>query len=208
MLLGTDSRGKHPPKNKSTEEQLKTIKLILENLPYDSVRRKNYTRKIFKDGSLTMQKIFNIYKTHCEINEEKHLSIKTFVRIFKTEFPEYGLNAKKEMVRISTTTTAPTIKEEIEEEESVRINELFVINPDGDKIIVHQGDIIEEDNQDDDPDMEEQMFDEDSIIEEDTNRDTIIYDPQTVTYTVPTYHVRVVPVSTHIDTNTGQIQFL
>lgn len=174
--------------------------MILEHFPYSVVRNKTRSKKVFKDNTLSLQKLFNTYKTHCINNDEKFLSIKTFVRIFRNEFPEYSIqNSGKREPKMALIKTEPTSKkaiEEIDTNANLSIGELYVINAHGQKVVLDPNDLIEED-----PDIMEEHQNE-------ANTETIIYDPQAaVTYTsVPTFQVRLLPGQI-VDSSTGQIQF-
>lgn len=58
---GEDLRGRHPPGNKLSDEQVLKIKAHIESFPFIEVTRKKYKKRLL-DSNLTIQKMYNYFK--------------------------------------------------------------------------------------------------------------------------------------------------
>lgn len=140
--------------------------------------------------------MFTTYKNYCQDRNEKNLSIKTFVRIIRTEFPEYTISSVKKEVNKPIAARSEFIKKE-EKDEDIIINEIVVYNA--------EDQVIEEEMQDSDDYYDENIIEEDVDIK---GEDNTIYDPNNFNegeYT--TFEVQVLPISGVSEHNEQQIFF-
>jgi hypothetical protein len=136
--------------------------------------------------------MFTTYKDYCRDRNEKSLSIKTFVRIMRTEYPEYTISSAKREIKPRL---CESIKKEEKDDNEIIINEIVVYNT--------EDQLITEEMQDSDD-----YYDED-IIEEDADiKDHTVYEPDTYNeaeYT--TFEVQVLPITSVTEHNDQQIFF-
>ena len=63
----SDLRGKHPPKNKSTDEQIKYVQEHIESFPMvESHYCRKDTNKKYLDSELNLKKMYRLYEEKAE----------------------------------------------------------------------------------------------------------------------------------------------
>ena len=84
----TDKRGRHVPANKTPQEKLQFIKEHIEKFPcYEShySRNENPNRK-YLSPSLSIAKMYHLYKDHCTENGVVPVSEWKYREVFNTSF--------------------------------------------------------------------------------------------------------------------------
>ncbi|KAE9542478.1 hypothetical protein AGLY_003339 [Aphis glycines] len=92
----TEGRGNHPPKNKTTPENLENVDNFIKNLPAvpSHYCRASSTRKYLLPEMKNLTNIFRIYKAQCEQKKIEYVKEQVFRNIFNTKF-NIGIHTPK-----------------------------------------------------------------------------------------------------------------
>ncbi len=84
----TDQRGRHEPSNKTTEESRKFVKEHIEQFPrYEShYSRQDNPHRQYLSPSLSIAKMYSLYKDECSECEQQPVSSWTYRKIFNCEY--------------------------------------------------------------------------------------------------------------------------
>ena len=86
--IHTDQRGRHTPHNKTNPDTLKGVKEHIKKFTcYEShYSRQNNPNRMYLSPTLSIPKMYRLYKEHCSENDLVAVSEWKYREVFKTEF--------------------------------------------------------------------------------------------------------------------------
>lgn len=97
-----DLHGKHPPKHKLSDVALQRVKTHIESFPrIESHYCRKRTRRRFLNPELSISKMYQLYKEHCEKNQQPdEVKFGTYSKIFNTQYNLSFFKPNKDTCRI------------------------------------------------------------------------------------------------------------
>lgn len=102
--IGEDKRGKHEPGNKTSPNMVADVKAHIESFPtMESHYSRQCTSREYLDSTLTISKMYELYKTKCDTEGKESVSLITYKRIFGTEYNLSFFKPKKDLCQTCET---------------------------------------------------------------------------------------------------------
>lgn len=99
--IGEDKRGKSKPGNKTPDDVVADIKSHIESFPTnESHHARKSTRKKYLDSTLSISKMYSLYKEKCEQGKKQAASFITYKRIFGKDYNLSFFKPKKDLCQI------------------------------------------------------------------------------------------------------------
>lgn len=103
IFIGTDKRGRGPPKNKTKVADIEKVKQHIDSFPVmESHYTRSSTKRKYLDSKLSINKMYSLYKQLCQHDGTSPVSSITYRRIFCKNYNYSFFTPKKDQCQLCT----------------------------------------------------------------------------------------------------------